>query len=211
MSSKSSVEPQRDRERAPYHPFALVALILVLGFLTLLIIFLLWPPVQGFHAFVAQETARIALQLIGITFVGFLVSELVRIAREKEDFARRARAAYGKAKASRRRLRWVSPEKRLKELMLLNDVQIEFENLKEEAEQKFGREHEVVTNLGKIEVYLNNVIDGGVPQQTHTVEGDAFQDFIAKFEDGSRFDTDLKRAYGAVRTGLRRVKLTRAP
>jgi hypothetical protein len=212
MESKSSAGqghyrdlPIRGRLKLGHQAFALMAITIVLGFLTLLISFLRWPPSQGFRVFVAQETAKIALQLIGVTFVGFLVTELVRRAREKDDFARRARAAYGKAKARRRRLRWLSPEERLKELELLNDIQLEFEDLKEEAEQKFGPRHEIVTNLEKIEKYLHDVVNAGLPKDAHAVSGGAaLKDFVAEYEyeKGSRFDTDFKKAYRAVRKGL---------
>jgi hypothetical protein len=195
--------PIRGHLKLGHEAFALMAITIVLGFLTLLISFLMWPPSQGFRVFVAQETAKIALQLIGVTFVGFLVAELVRRAREKDDFARRARAAYGKAKARRRRLRWLSPEERLKELELLDDTQLEFEDLKEEAEQKFGREHEIVTNLKKIEEYLHDVVNDGLPGKPHPVTGGVdLQDFVAEFKENSRFDTDFKKAYRAVRNGL---------
>src|SRR5690349_10987077 len=85
-----------------------VVSLLVLAFASFLVVSILWPPTGDFRSHVAEEAAKIALQLLGLTAVGALASELIRDARERRDFALRVRSAYGKAKGLRRRLKRLS-------------------------------------------------------------------------------------------------------
>ena len=166
---------------------------------------MLWPPVgDTFRAYVAREAATVTLQLLGITAVGAFVSALVREARERRDFASRLRDAYGKAKGRRRRLRRLPAAHRNAELELLDDAQLEFENLRDEAEWTYGNSSKVITDLTRIEKYLHDVVDAGfsggpVPGTNR----DDFQDFVAPYSKRSRFATDFKNAYHSIRQRLR--------
>lgn len=178
---------------------------LVVAFVAVLVGSVLWSPSgDTFRVFVAKEAAKVTLQLLGLTAVGGIASELVREARERRDFASRLRHAYGKAKARRRRLRRSHVEGRSTELDLLDDIQLEFEDLRDEAEWMYGSRSPVVTNLTLIENYLHDVVDAGFPAQAGTESNvDAFQDFVAKYRKESRFASDFKKPYHFVWHSLR--------
>jgi uncharacterized membrane protein YidH (DUF202 family) len=179
-----------------------VTAVAILSFAILIVAFAAWPR-EGdtFRVYVTKEGTKNALELLTLTLVGVLINEMVRRARDRNDFARRVRVAYGKAKARRRRLRRVSTEEeRRKELNRLDDVQLEFEELKDEAEREFGERSNVFSNLKSIEKYLNDVIDAGLPTQPKPVTNpDAFQDFVARYNQESRFAKELKGAYHSIR------------
>jgi hypothetical protein len=181
---------------------ALVVILLVVGFVAILIVCLVWPPTgDTFRVYVAKEAAKVALQLLGLTVVGAIVSEIFREARERKDFALRLRASYGKTKASRRRLRRLPATAHATELELVDAVQLEFEDLRDEAEWIWGSSSLVVENLSLIEKYLHDVVDAGIrPVAGNRKEFDVF---VQHYVKGSRFDTDFKKTYSSRRTALR--------
>jgi len=184
---------------------AVLVSLLVAAFVAVLVVCMLWPPSgDTFRAFVAREAAKVTLQLLGLTAVGAIASELVRDARERRDFASRLRDAYGKAKARRRRLRRSPVEGRSTELELLDDIQLEFEDLRDEAEWTYGSRSKVVSDLTLIEKYLHDVVDVGFPGGARREPiVNAFQDFVAEYRKESRFASDFKKPYHSVRHSLR--------
>jgi hypothetical protein len=184
---------------------AVLVTLLVLAFVGLLAVWLRWPPEgDSFRAFVARETVKVTLQLLGLSCVGGIVSWLVREARERRDFALRLRDAYGNAKAHRRRLRRLPSEGRSTELDLLERVQLKFEDLRDEAEWTYGSRSKIVINLTLIEKYLHDVVDAGFSGPARDKPGlDNFQDFIAKYHKDSRFAKNLKKPYHSIRKVLR--------
>ena len=174
--------------------------LLVGGFVAVLVVCMRWPPVgESFRVDVAKEAAKVTLQLLGLTAVGALVSELVREAGQRRDFALRLRQAYGKAKARRRRLRRMPARDLSTELDMLDGIQLEFEDLRDEAEWAYGSGSRVVTNLTLIEKYLHDVVEAGLLGRADT---SAFQDFVADYRKESRFATDFRKPYHSIRHTL---------
>lgn len=183
-----------------------LASVLLVAFVAVIVLFMLWPPPDdaSLKTTVAKEVARAAVQLLGLSLLGGLVSQLVRDARERKDFALRLRNAYGKAKACRRRLRRLSGPDRMKELELLDGVQLEFEALKDEAEWTYGKDSSVHRSLTLIETYLGAVVDGGFSNEVASErKRRALEDFLADYSSTSRFASDLKEAYRSCRKALR--------
>jgi hypothetical protein len=178
--------------------------LLVVSFLVVLVACVVRPPTSDFREYVAKEAAKVALQLLGLTVVGALASGLVRDAQDRRDFAYRLRSAYGKAKSCRRRLKGPPAGDLSKELELLNDIQLEFENLRDEAEWRHGNRSPLVTQLTDMEEYLREVVRAGNANPRALQSGsDAFQDFIAHYNKESKFASRFKQPYHSIREQLR--------
>ena len=181
--------------------FAAISLVAVFAIL----LAVLWfnpPSGEGFRAEMEREAGKVALQMLGISLLTALFAELLRVRSERADLARRVRRAYSKAKRCRRRLKRTPRAEHGPILERLEGIQLDLEDLRDEAARLIGPDSKVKCNLKKMEEYLRQVVKEGLTSNS-AIPRETFADFLAHPDPDSGFSTKFRIPLQIIRQELR--------